>query len=75
MENITAKHDDVGMLKKWFLLFFKGLAPQFVLLTQLPHHHGPLHLVFFSSSRWPADGPQEPQFQPPPLQPLVENTK
>ncbi len=68
MENIIAKYDDVGMLQKSFLLFFKGLAPQSVLLTQLLCHLGPLHLVFFSSSRWPADNPQEPQFQPPPLQ-------
>ncbi len=60
MENITEKYDDVGIMQKWFLLFLKGLAPQCVLLTQLPCHLGPLHLAFFSSSRWPADDPQEP---------------
>jgi hypothetical protein len=60
MENITEKYDDVGIFQKWFLLFLKGLAPQWVPLTQPPCHLGPLHLAFFSPSRWLADGPWKP---------------
>ncbi len=44
------------------LLILNGFAPQTVLLTQLPRHHGPLHLAFFSPSIWPADGPRESPF-------------